>query len=229
MRPAYKSPAFQWYPKDYLSSGRVAVMTLEEEGAYRRALDFCWLDGSIPSDPAALAMMVGKGCSEAIARKVQTMFTKHRNDASKLVHNRLSMERIKQTEFSEKCRRAGITSGKSRRLRTNERSTNVEPKTNSAICNLQSAICNIGEAPKADRFKVPTIEEVKLGFSKTGLPVIEAEKFFNFYESKGWMVGKNKMKSLGGAIGGWAARYREGSNKFSTPKETPNDDGKIPM
>lgn len=34
----------------------------------------------------------------------------------------------------------------------------------------------------------------------------EALKFFNFYESNGWKVGKNKMKSLSGAIGGWISR-----------------------
>jgi hypothetical protein len=34
----------------------------------------------------------------------------------------------------------------------------------------------------------------------------EAEKFFNFYASKGWKVGKEKMKSLPHAIGGWISR-----------------------
>lgn len=34
----------------------------------------------------------------------------------------------------------------------------------------------------------------------------EAAKFFHFYASKNWMVGKNKMKSLPHAIGGWIAR-----------------------
>lgn len=83
------------------------------------------------------------------------------------------------------------------------------------------------QSPSADRFNVPTLEEVKLGFSKTGLPSSEADKFFHFYESKGWMVGKNKMKSLNGAIGGWAARYREGS-KPATVTTTPNNDLSVP-
>jgi hypothetical protein len=34
----------------------------------------------------------------------------------------------------------------------------------------------------------------------------EAEKFYNFYSAKGWMVGKNKMKSVGHAVNGWIAR-----------------------
>lgn len=35
---------------------------------------------------------------------------------------------------------------------------------------------------------------------------LEASKFYNFYAAKGWMVGKNKMKSLPHAIGGWISR-----------------------
>jgi hypothetical protein len=34
----------------------------------------------------------------------------------------------------------------------------------------------------------------------------EAEKFYNFYSMKNWMVGKNKMKSLPHAIAGWISR-----------------------
>jgi hypothetical protein len=34
----------------------------------------------------------------------------------------------------------------------------------------------------------------------------EAEKFYNFYCSKGWKIGKDKMKSLSHAIGGWISR-----------------------
>jgi hypothetical protein len=43
----------------------------------------------------------------------------------------------------------------------------------------------------------------------------EAEKFFNFYGSKGWKVGKEKMKSLPHAIGGWISRC----DKPETKKE----------
>jgi len=43
----------------------------------------------------------------------------------------------------------------------------------------------------------------------------EAEKFYNFYGSKGWKVGKEKMKSLPHAIGGWISRC----DKPETKKE----------
>ncbi len=51
---AGKAPAYQWYPGDALADEAVATMTLEEEGAYRRLLDYHWREGSIPADPEEL-------------------------------------------------------------------------------------------------------------------------------------------------------------------------------
>jgi uncharacterized protein YdaU (DUF1376 family) len=63
------------------------------------------------------------------------------------------------------------------------------------------------------RFTKPSLEEVKLAASKTGLPDVEAEKFWHFYESKGWLVGKAPMKSWSAAMGGWAARWRQNGSQ----------------
>ena len=52
------------------------------------------------------------------------------------------------------------------------------------------------------QFKKPTLKEVNEYFSATVLPA-EGQKFFNFYESKGWMVGKNKMKDWKAAARNW--------------------------
>jgi hypothetical protein len=46
----------------------------------------------------------------------------------------------------------------------------------------------------------------------------EAEKFYNFYASKGWKVGNEKMKSLTHAIGGWISRLDK-PDLINKPKE----------
>lgn len=46
---------------------------------------------------------------------------------------------------------------------------------------------------------------------------LEASKFYNFYAAKGWMVGKNKMKSLPHAIGGWISRCDQ--DNVNKPKQ----------
>lgn len=59
------------------------------------------------------------------------------------------------------------------------------------------------------KFTPPTIEEVKLHAAKIGLPEIEAEKFFCYYESNGWRVGRNPMAVWRGALAGWKLRWQE--------------------
>lgn len=56
---------------------------------------------------------------------------------------------------------------------------------------------------KESRFVVPTIPEMKLHAAKIGLPESEVDKFFNYYESNGWKVGRNKMKSWRHAMVNW--------------------------
>ncbi|HWB63971.1 MAG TPA: hypothetical protein VG603_10700, partial [Chitinophagales bacterium] len=97
-----KSPAFQWYPKDALASQRMAMMTLAEEGAYRRALDYCWINGALPADIKALVAIIGKGCSKKTAETVKAMFVER---DGLLYHERLDSERDKQRLWREKSAR----------------------------------------------------------------------------------------------------------------------------
>jgi len=64
------------------------------------------------------------------------------------------------------------------------------------------------------RFKSPTLDEVINYFKKMKYSDYknEAEKFFCFYESKGWMVGKNKMKKWHMAAGNWNKNNSSSNN-----------------
>lgn len=64
------------------------------------------------------------------------------------------------------------------------------------------------KAKNAKRFCPPTLQEVKNYISEKGYS-IDAEAFIAFYESKGWMVGKNKMKDWRMAIVTWSKRDNE--------------------
>lgn len=123
-----KSPSYQWYPKDAISSARIAVMTLEQEGAYRRALDYCWLTGSLPADLDMLARIIGKGCTPETAAVVRSMFTRDRSNKKLLTHDRLDMERSKQKAWREKSA-AGGRRGAATRWGTDraEADTEIQP------------------------------------------------------------------------------------------------------
>lgn len=53
------------------------------------------------------------------------------------------------------------------------------------------------------RFEPPNIDEVRNLFTEKGFSETDGDKFWNFYESKGWMVGKNKMKSWRASVANW--------------------------
>ena len=61
---------------------------------------------------------------------------------------------------------------------------------------------NLTDSNKKERFKKPTLDEVK-NYCILRKNNIDAEAFIAFYESKGWMVGSNKMKNWKQAIISW--------------------------
>jgi uncharacterized protein YdaU (DUF1376 family) len=50
-----KAPAFQFFPRDFLSSPKVDRMQMTERGAYITLLCRCWLDNGLPTDLSELA------------------------------------------------------------------------------------------------------------------------------------------------------------------------------
>lgn len=58
------------------------------------------------------------------------------------------------------------------------------------------------------RFIPPTVDEVRDYCISNDKLYVDPESFVSFYESKNWMVGKNKMTSWTGAVGGWNARSK---------------------
>jgi len=55
----------------------------------------------------------------------------------------------------------------------------------------------------------PTLGMVQQECLKVGLPESEAEGFVAFYESNGWKVGRNPMKSWTAAVINWRKRWEE--------------------
>lgn len=76
-----------------------------------------------------------------------------------------------------------------------------ETKTDSGKGKVETSIAS--SMLVASKLKSPSLDEVKLHAEKSGVPPIEAEKFFNYYESNGWRVGRNPMKNWHMAFSNW--------------------------
>lgn len=59
---------------------------------------------------------------------------------------------------------------------------------------------------------IPTIDEV-YAYCKERKNGINPEAFYDFYESKGWMVGKNKMQDWKACVRTWEKRERQDKQK----------------
>ncbi len=71
------------------------------------------------------------------------------------------------------------------------------------------------------KFTPPTVEEVRAYCEERGNNV-NAEAFIDFYESKGWYIGKNKVKNWKACVRTWEQRSTE--TRQTTPKTTDIND-----
>ncbi len=111
-----RSPAFQWYPKDHLTDEHVINMTLEEEGAYRRLMDYSWLHGSIPKEFERMALLckITPEHMERLWVAIEPCFREDPDDPKRLIHPRLERELEKQTKHRQKKVEAGKAGAKRR-------------------------------------------------------------------------------------------------------------------
>tara|TARA_R110002074_G_scaffold295033_1_gene466647 strand:- start:495 stop:1142 length:648 start_codon:yes stop_codon:yes gene_type:complete len=89
-------------------------------------------------------------------------------------------------------------------LNKNEITWVDEDKPTLALSDSPTEIANI-ESPKGSP---ESIAEAIDYFKEKGSTKNEGEKFYYFYESKGWMIGKSKMKNWKMSASGWISRNK---------------------
>lgn len=154
-----KAPAFQFYPKDFLSDEKQAAMSAQECGVYIRLMCRCWLEGSIPDDVTQVARL--GGVTTAQLRKfwpaIRRCFAAHETDAGRLVHGRLERERSKQDSFR---RRQSDKGSKGAEKRWPRDGTGIATAMAQAIPKHSSSISDL-RSPDSSRYvsEVPRDED----------------------------------------------------------------------
>ena len=103
----------------------------------------------------------------------------------------------------------------SNKLIVNSNKLLVEDKSS-----LNKEMCNKEKTPTS-RFIPPTVEEIQ-NYCNERNNLVDANKFYDFYQSKGWMVGKNKMKDWKACVRTWE---KDAGFKEKTPLEELEDEG----
>lgn len=205
-----KPPAFQFYPGDWLSSPRVMLMTPEQEGAYVRLLCYDWSSDGIPDDDATLSVLsrLGEGWFKGGSTVVKGCFIPHPEKPGFLTNNRLKEERKKQKEWAKKSSDGGIKSAQSRRnKKLKGGSICLEPNLNRPV----EPNANSSSSSSSSKFSRPSVGEVDSYGRTLKPPFTRAAAFVHFYDSNGWKVGKNSMKSWQAAVRTWHSKDNQSS------------------
>ena len=95
---------------------------------------------------------------------------------------------------------AANRAGKKAEPATNEENSAIEPQPEEKPAQEIQP-----EKPKRKNFVKPTVEEIA-AYCKEKNYNINAQQFYNYYESNGWKIGRNAMKSWQAAVQNWNIR-----------------------
>jgi hypothetical protein len=118
---------------------------------------------------------------------------------------------VNQHNIDHKEVKVGQSLVNSGQLRSIPLETETETETENNIPPIKSPLKRVDDTQldledaikKAKRFVKPTIAEIQ-SYCQEKNKVIDADRFWNFYESKGWKVGKSPMKDWRAAVCNWA-------------------------
>ena len=145
------------------------------------------------------------------------------------MHNYIQADRYRPTDYVEEKSMLGIKSNKAYTL-------DVSKMDTECIHNGYIGKDSIGKVSidkdsidkdskgesvrweKAKRFYPPTLDEVKK-YCEERKNNIDPMAFIDFYSSKGWMIGKNRMKDWKAAVRTWERKRKEKSQAGSVYDE----------
>lgn len=145
------------------------------------------------------------------------------------MHNYIQSDRYKPTDYIEEKSMLGLKKNKSYTLSEIEMDTKCiqdvsvgKDRLGKDSIDKDNNIIVDKPQEKVKKFIPPTVEEVK-NYCDERNNGIDAEAFVAFYDSKGWMIGKNKMKSWKSAIVTWEKSRKANVNAKPERRNTRTD------
>lgn len=103
--------SYPWYISDWRSSETRMRMTLAQRGLYRELLDYCWLEGSIPSDLKTLLLIAGTSSRDFTSSWVAVKDCFYLHEDGRYHNIRVDEGRGKLQSWVESRRAAGKKGG----------------------------------------------------------------------------------------------------------------------
>jgi hypothetical protein len=100
----------------------------------------------------------------------------------------------------------------------------VDPEDSTRLIHDRVERERIKKAPKApakiktsQAFAPPSMPDVVAFIGEEGL-MVDGQKFWTYYSSQGWMVGRNKMKDWKAAVRSWHSRHAETQSEVNNAR-----------
>lgn len=218
---------YQFNIGDYATATRHLSNT--EDLAYRRLIDLYYeQEKPLVKDVKKLSRLINmKGNQEEIKAVLEDFFYESEDGFRQ---NRIDREIENYHSKADTARANGKKGGRPRKANSNPEETGSKPKKTQLVilANPEETGSKANQEPitnnhkpltknqepkqeiraKAKRFTPPTLEQIQSLIFEKGY-LVEADSFFNHYESNGWMVGKNKMKKWEATLAQWNSRNRK--------------------
>ena len=121
------------------------------------------------------------------------------------MHNYLRKDRYNSTQYQEELGTLALKENGAYTDHVNQLATTWQPTDNQLATQDSIGKDRKDKDRKGKRFTPPSVEEVRAYCQERGNRV-DAERFVDFYASKGWMVGKNPMKDWKACVRTWEKR-----------------------
>lgn len=206
---------YQFNIGDYAAHTR--HLSLLEDLAYRRLLDLYYSsEKPLIKDTKKLSRLVSMPENIAEVEQVLEDFFVSTDDG--FIQNRVKEEITKFHSKADTARANGKKGGRPKKPNPNPEKTQsvILANQEESGSKAKQETITINQEPVTKKqskgFIKPTPDELIAFFVEKGSDLNEAEKFWNYYESKGWVVGKNSpMKKWKASVANWLKNSNCGS------------------
>ena len=135
------------------------------------------------------------------------------------IHNYIAKDRYKETKYKQEKSMLSLDENNSYTLEENNMYTECIQPVYEMDTQVRLGKDSIGKGSinnnvgrKMSHFTPPTVEEVQEYCFERG-NAVDAQSFVDFYTSKGWYVGKTKMKDWKASVRTWEKNQRQKNKK----------------
>ena len=141
------------------------------------------------------------------------------------IHNYIRKDTYTETKYKEEKSSLELDENNAYRLLDSPSSRTCDESVNDPSTQVRLGKDRLGK-DRLDKnirgFTPPSIDEVSAYCTERNNG-IDPQHFVDFYEAKGWMVGKNKMKDWKAAVRTWEGRQGNGYSKQHTQQNAGRD------